>query len=121
MITKQVRTEGNEYLVTVAEWKSLLSNNEVFTEKRLDTVMKWELLEKLAIGNVEDRVLHLLLKLSEQFGTENDCFVKIDFPLTHQEIANMIGVTRESVTTILKDLSPKGIIRTGRMQISVHS
>jgi CRP/FNR family transcriptional regulator, anaerobic regulatory protein len=82
---------------------------------------KEELLEKLAIGNVEDRVLHLLLKLSEQFGTENDCFVKIDFPLTHQEIANMIGVTRESVTTILKDLSQKGILRTGRMQISVHS
>ena len=82
---------------------------------------KEELLEKLAIGNLEDRVLHLLLKLSEQFGTENDGFVKIDFPLTHQEIANMIGVTRESVTTILKDLSQKGILRTGRMQISVHS
>jgi CRP-like cAMP-binding protein len=82
---------------------------------------KEELLEKLAIGNIEDRVLFLLLKLSEQFGTENNGFVKIDFPLTHQEIANMIGVTRESVTTILKDLSQKGILRTGRMQISVHS
>lgn len=82
---------------------------------------KDELLEKLAIGNIEDRVLHLLFKLSEQFGTENDGFIKIDFPLTHQEIANMIGITRESVTTILKDLSQKGILRTGRMQISVHS
>jgi CRP-like cAMP-binding protein len=82
---------------------------------------KDKLLEKLAIGNIEDRVLHLLFKLSEQFGTENDGFIKIDFPLTQQEIANMIGITRESVTTILKDLSQKGILRTGRMQISVHS
>ena len=71
---------------------------------------KEDLLEKLAIGNIEDRVLHLLLKLSEQFGTENDDFVKIDFPLSHQEIANMIGVTRESVTTILKELSKTGIL-----------
>ncbi|UVI30264.1 Crp/Fnr family transcriptional regulator [Paenibacillus spongiae] len=79
-----------------------------------------ELIEKLALGHVKERILHLLLKLSEQFGVEEDGYVKIDFALTHQEIANMIGATRESVTGFLKELSIKGLIRTSRKQISIN-
>lgn len=78
-----------------------------------------ELLEKLTLGNVKDRILYLLLKLSDQFGIDEQSFKRIDFPLTHQEIANMIGATRESVTSSLNDLVKKEIIRTGRSRIYV--
>ncbi|WCK56263.1 Crp/Fnr family transcriptional regulator [Aneurinibacillus sp. Ricciae_BoGa-3] len=79
------------------------------------------LLEQLALGDLRDRVLHLLMKLAKQFGIKDGNYHKIDFPLTHQELANMVGATRESVTMILKQLSKEEIIRTGRMSIEVNA
>ncbi len=79
-----------------------------------------EMLEKLALGDVRERILHLLLKLSEKFGVEDEGLVKIDLALTHQEVANMIGATREAVTVILNELMKEGMIRTGRKTISIH-
>lgn len=67
-----------------------------------------ELFEELALGNVRDRILYLLLKLSDQFGIAEESFKRIDFPLTHQEIANMIGATRESVKNSLNELVKEG-------------
>jgi CRP-like cAMP-binding protein len=79
------------------------------------------MLEQLALGGIRDRVLHLLLKLSEQFGViEGGEYHKIDLPLTHQELANMLGVTRESVTVVLNELVKEDIIRTGRKSIHVR-
>jgi CRP-like cAMP-binding protein len=79
-----------------------------------------ELLEKLALGSIRERVLHLLLKLADKFGVEESGYQKIDFALTHQEVANMIGATRESVSVALTDLAKEGIVRTGRKSITVH-
>lgn len=78
------------------------------------------MLEKMALGTVKEKLLFLLLHLSEEFGVLEDGFYRIDLPLTHQEIGNMIGVTRESVTTTINELAKKDIIRTGRKTISIH-
>jgi CRP-like cAMP-binding protein len=104
---------------------------ESFLHKRPQLAMKFlkelsnrlkerdDLLEKLALGDIRERVLHLLIKLSEKFGIQEEHYMKIDLDLTHQEIANMIGATRESVTVILKDLNNEAIILTGRKTIKV--
>lgn len=78
------------------------------------------MLSQLALSNVRDRILHLLKTLAEKFGIPEDAYHKIDMPLSHQEIANMIGSTRETVTTVLNDLSKDGVIRTGRMSIHIN-
>lgn len=78
------------------------------------------MLEQLALGRVGDRLLHLLLKLADQFGIEDGLFHKIDLPLTHQELANMVGATRESVTVVLNELAKEDILKTGRMSIHIN-
>lgn len=79
-----------------------------------------ELLEKFALGDLRDKVLYLLFKLAEKFGVEDGEYVRIDIPLTHQELANMIGAIRESVTLVLHELSKEDFIQTGRMSIRVN-
>lgn len=77
-----------------------------------------ELLEIIALGNLKDQVLFLLIKLADQFGiAAEDGMIKIDMPLTHQELANMLGATRESVTIVLNDLVKENIVITGRKSI----
>lgn len=79
-----------------------------------------ELLERLAFSDLRGKVLYLLYKLSEQFGVEDGEFLKIDMPLTHQELANMIGATREAVSVTLHELAGEGLIVTGRKSIKVQ-
>lgn len=78
-----------------------------------------KMLEQMALADTKKRLLYLLVKLSEQFGVKKDGKVKIDLQLSHQELANMIGSTRESVSIMLKALSKQKIIRTGRMSITL--
>jgi CRP/FNR family transcriptional regulator len=81
---------------------------------------KNEMLEKIVLGSVKEKLPFLLLNLSEQFGVLEEDYHRIVLPLTHQEIGNMIGVTRESVTSTINDLVKEELIRTGRKTISIH-
>lgn len=89
--------------------------------KELSSLLKERdaMLTQLALGNVSDKVLHLLVKLAEKFGVPEEAYHKIDMPLSHQEIANMIGSTRETVTVVLSELTKVKMIKTGRMSVHI--
>jgi CRP-like cAMP-binding protein len=90
--------------------------------KELSSMLKDRdaMLSQLALNTVRDRILHLLKTLALKFGIPKGDHHLIDIPLSHEEIANMIGSTRETVSTVLKELSAEKIIKTGRMVIYVN-
>jgi CRP/FNR family cyclic AMP-dependent transcriptional regulator len=69
----------------------------------------------LALHDVYTRVARTLRGLATDINGE---FV-IDQKLTHQEIANMVGATREMVSRVLKDLANDGCIRVERRRITL--
>ncbi|WP_418302074.1 Crp/Fnr family transcriptional regulator [Lysinibacillus fusiformis] len=80
-----------------------------------------QLTQNLALGKLHDKVLYALIKLSDQFGLTGDNeYYKIDFPLPHQEIANLVGATREAVTVVLQELVKEEVIKTGFKTIYIH-
>ncbi|MBP1310896.1 Crp/Fnr family transcriptional regulator [Paenibacillus sp. FSL H7-0442] len=79
------------------------------------------LAQHLALGNLQDKILYILLKLSDQFALQSrDEYCKINFPLSHQEIANLVGATREAVTAALQELVKEKVIKTGFKTIYIH-
>ena len=70
------------------------------------------LIEDLLNNSVNLRLYRTLLELSKQFGRLEDGLSVIDFPLTHQRLADMIGSNRVTVTRKLHDLQERGIIET---------
>lgn len=78
-----------------------------------------EQLEQIAFYGLRERILHLLATLSNKFGTVQDGYTLIDLPLSHQEIANMLGATREGVSAVMSELAKEGIVRTGRMRVEL--
>ena len=79
------------------------------------------LTQNLALGNLHDKILYALMKLSDQFGlTSKDEYYRIDLPLSHQEIANLVGATREAVTVALQELVKEEVIKTGFKTIYIH-
>ncbi|GMA64244.1 Crp/Fnr family transcriptional regulator [Alicyclobacillus fastidiosus] len=82
-----------------------------------------EMLENLAFRDVRYRLIYLLSKLAKTFGQAGDGhtsrYTHLDLNLSHQDLANMIGATRESVSVTLSNLAKEGIVTTGRKEIAV--
>lgn len=75
-----------------------------------------ERIQSLALLDVSGRVAGILLQLAEESGRKMPAGgVYIRVRPTHQELANMVGTTRETVTRILKQMENRNyIIMTGK-------
>jgi CRP-like cAMP-binding protein len=57
------------------------------------------------------RVARKLVSLAQDMGVPGQAKeIRIPQPLTHQELANMVGATRETVSKILGDMRSRGLI-----------
>lgn len=74
---------------------------------------------ELSTERVERRVAHALLRLVRHAGKKVEAGVEIDFPVTRQEIAEMIGTTLHSVSRVLSAWESEGILEGGRQRIVV--
>ena len=76
-------------------------------------------LEDLLFKGVNARLSHTLLRLSEEYGDTEAEGVKIRFKMTHQELANLIGATRETTSLALGDLEKQGLLSKERGHITL--
>ena len=80
-----------------------------------------DMLLHIACGSAQDRLINLLQRLSEIYGEPSDERVNIAMHLTHQEIADMIGVCRQTVSTLIAGMKKTGIISSNRQGIVIHN
>lgn len=78
-------------------------------------------LRNLLFRSNRDRIGHLLLELTEQYGKAVDEGVHLNIRLSHQELASIIGVTRETVTTLLGEMQLEGLLKVGRQRIVIRN
>ena len=67
-------------------------------------------IEGLALLDVTNRVSETLLSLADEQGSPTPQGVQLQSRPTHQQIANMSGTTRETVSRVLKRLENQGYI-----------
>jgi len=77
-------------------------------------------LREVATERVPLRLAHTLLRLAEQAGEPHpDGGRLIDFPLTRQDLASMVGTTLYTTSRVLNEWSEKGLLELGRSRIVV--
>jgi len=76
-------------------------------------------LKNLLFRSNRQRIVHLLLELVEQYGTRTPEGVLIRIKLSHQDLADIIGSTRETVTVVLGNLQREGYVAISRRKIVV--
>lgn len=76
-------------------------------------------LRNLLFLSVRERLIHLLLDLAEQLGRPVDEGIRLRVKLSHQDLANLIGATRETVTAILGRLKLEGSVCNTRCKITL--
>lgn len=67
-------------------------------------------LDLLSFSSAAERIGRLLASLARNHGLGDGPAVEIDLDLTHQDIAAMLGVSRESVTIVLNRLKSRGAV-----------
>jgi CRP-like cAMP-binding protein len=76
-------------------------------------------MRELATEAVERRVAHAVLRLANQAGKRETDGVRIDFPLSKQDIAEMTGTTLHTVSRIFTAWEAGGLIEGGRQKLKV--
>ena len=75
-------------------------------------------IESLSLSDVEQRIGITLIRLAEELGTIKQGSVKIKNLPFQQDIANMAGTSRETVSRTFKLLEEKGLLsRQGRLLV----
>lgn len=65
------------------------------------------------------RLARDLLMLGARFGTPADEGLLLDVPLSQEQLASLVGASREAVNAALGDLRHRGAVATGRMRITL--
>ena len=55
------------------------------------------------------------------YGRRDGHVIHLDIPLTHQEIADMVGTTRQTVTSTLSRLKRQGVLSIDTHRIDIES
>ncbi len=77
-------------------------------------------MEELVYRDVPARLAYILMEIANEFGIKKDNKILIGVKLTHQEIANLIGSTRETVTATLGDLRRQGLLEFDSRSILIN-
>ena len=77
-------------------------------------------MQEFATGAVEHRIARALLRLSAQAGRRVGAGVEIDFPLSRQDIAEMVGSTLYTVSRTLREWERQGLVVSGRQRVVVR-
>ena len=68
-----------------------------------------------------EKIIHMLQYLLMRFpGEESADWHKVDLRITHQDLANMTGLTRETTSTELNKLRRKGIVEYSNQHYSLN-
>ncbi len=76
-------------------------------------------LKALHSQDLKGRLAQLLLNLGSVCGTERSGRISIEKKFTHQDLADMIGATRQRVTETLNEFSREGLIQVAEKTISL--
>jgi len=80
-----------------------------------------ELIKDLTFRDARKRIANGLYRLFEKHGLKSGSGVLIDLKLTHQQIADMSGTVRETVTKFMLDLQSQNLIRIEKKKIFIYN
>ena len=71
----------------------------------------WEAVGDLVFSDVPGRVAKALSELAQKFGTRNNDGLHVAHDLTQEELAQLVGASRETVNKALADFATRGWVR----------
>lgn len=80
-----------------------------------------DMMVNLVADDVETRIAKLILRLGARYGVRVGKEIRLSVPLTHQEIADMVGTSRQTATSIIGALRRQGVLSIDNHRIQIES
>ncbi len=114
-LTAEVQEDCQLFIIPWADLEKIILERPTMALKIIEALAKKTRLltsqvRELVFQDAGGRLAALLDRFSEEFGQQSDQGYVIELVLTHQEIANLLGTSRVTVTKLLNEFSQKGII-----------
>ena len=98
--------ETTTAIISKSEFTYLITTQEKVREKLLVMLCSrlresWNKIQLLNFNNAASRVKMLFALLSGEYGEKSIDGITLNIKLTHQNIANMTGISRETVTRVI--------------------
>jgi CRP-like cAMP-binding protein len=77
-------------------------------------------IREMATEAVERRLAHTILRLVKESGRKDAAGIRIDFPLSRQDVAEMTGTTLYTVSRTFKAWEAAGLVEVGRQKLLVR-
>lgn len=117
-------TDCELYVLSAAALKTMTREDNKLAELLTNGFSKdvHELLVRLSsMGktNTQDKVIAVLQFLLARHATQQrkGNWWRVTFPLNHQLVADLSGITRESTALVMKNLQDKGVIRSPKQMV----
>lgn len=119
-------TDCEVYVVPVEDYVRFLKTEPAclfelyrgLADRNVEYQMRINALEQ---SRASDKVLHTLHFLARRFGKDlNQTVVRIELPYTQQDMANFMGLARETTAIELKKLERRGVITYGHHTYTIH-
>lgn len=78
-----------------------------------------ERVRELQVERVEQRIARALGRLVVEAGRRTPEGIEIDFPISRQDLAEMVGTTLHTVSRTLAAWEQEGIVRSGRQRVMI--
>ncbi|MDO8265874.1 MAG: Crp/Fnr family transcriptional regulator [Candidatus Saccharibacteria bacterium] len=117
-------TELEIFSISISELKEAAEKDptiykDLFYEAGLRLNSYIHSLESQSLRVANKKISHQLMYLAEIFGNKSDDGVTIDLPLTHQNLADMLNLARETVTNCIVRLQEKNLIHDSSKHITI--
>ncbi len=122
--TAETMTDSEIYLIRSEDFQDLVRQHPEVALKiirvlgqRLRQAM--ELVRDLSFKQAPHRLASLLIRLAGEYGSESGEGILIDLPLSRQELADIVGTSRETITRELKKMEREGMLGVNRRVITI--
>lgn len=93
--------------VVAANTRIALHLIKILSKRLLNCQMK---IKTLALSDTFARTAQILVKLAYQYGQQTETGIQIDVDMTRQDLANLVGTSRETVTRALSSMKKDKVI-----------
>lgn len=99
-------------IISRQDFFSILSMQDKVTMNLLEIMCErlrkcWDTVQLLNFNNAAQRTKMLFMMLAEEYGEKTPDGIVLNVKLTHQDISDMTGLTRETVTRVLDKFQKK--------------
>lgn len=114
------RVERDDFMDLFHSYPQLgLNLSKILSQRLWDTDSE---IQSTTFKTIPGRLASQLVRLGEEFGDDpdGDESIRIEIELTHQELADIVGTNRETITRHLNKFRDKDVISYDDNQILIH-